>query len=139
NLVGAAWVADSLKNWEEAARLWQSCISQFPAKATVQWHHRHACALQGLNRLDEAAAVYASVTQAWPESPIGWVGLARTATLQRDWARSVERWQDCITRFEDDSDPQWYGELSTSVLKLGDHEEVLQSATILSLKALPLK
>ena len=32
SLVGAAWVADSLKNWEEAARLWQSCIAQFPAK-----------------------------------------------------------------------------------------------------------
>ncbi len=125
-LIGLARIAAKQNNWPLCAKLWRDCVDRFPTKVTKRWYREWARALQTLDRLDEAASVYAVMIKLWPDDPSGWFGLAHNAGEQGDWAGSARLWRDCYTRFKDKADPRlWFGKLAESLHRSGDDKSAL--------------
>jgi len=107
----------------EAVELWRACISAAAADAAEEWYAGLAEALTALAEDAEAEAVYQAMRERWPDRVGGWVGLARVALVRSDWAAAVERFQQCIARFPDQSQMWWYGRLAYAQRQLGRVED----------------
>jgi tetratricopeptide (TPR) repeat protein len=77
--------------------------------------------LIALGRVEDAETVARSLSQAQPESPYGWRGLALVARRRGDRARSLDHWRRALGRAPGDA--EFAAEVSNDLIELGRLEE----------------
>lgn len=58
-------------------------------------------------RLGEAETKFHAIRDNWPNHPSAYAGLAEVAQAAGDWHVALERWQECVTRFEATAPTAW--------------------------------
>jgi len=125
-LVGCARTALAMKEWETALGLWEECLKRFPGKAKPDWQKHRANALIKLGRLEEANIVFEALDQAYPDRPLGCVGMAMTATKMKLWETALARWNLCFDRFRDQAKPWWYDKRKLALVAMGEIHSALE-------------
>lgn len=117
---GLAQVSERCGEWLTALQRWEECLEKFPTHLLAgKWLAKKAEVLIGLSRYQEAEQTFKSVVALMKSRPMGYLGLARTATLRRDWLAAADYWGTCLKYFPKHRDAvQWRSELAT-VLRLG--------------------
>jgi tetratricopeptide (TPR) repeat protein len=116
-LVALAQDAVLDKNWHEAARRWDACITCFGAKP--HWLSNRAHALFEAGRLAEAEREYLSMAQTFPHLSTGMVGLARLAQRRSDWPAAVANWTYCLENFGGAYSTHWVVAKAHALRELG--------------------
>ena len=131
---GGAESASKREDWHSAAVLWADCLARFPDLETPLWLKNLAAAQRNLDRIPEATASYAALRSRFPDDAIGWRGGAEMAARQRNWAEAEAMWQQCIARFPDQQNINWWIALSAVQLRQGRKAEA--AATFARMRAL---
>jgi tetratricopeptide (TPR) repeat protein len=92
-----AWVAQTARDWREAARRWQSVQTQFPDHSVS--YIEGAAALRELGRFDEAESLLGAAAERFPEDPRPAIEFAMVAHYRQHWDETVNRWERVRDRF----------------------------------------
>lgn len=111
------------RNWSDAVQLWRECMALAAPEDAIEWHEGLAEALSALSEEAEAEAVYQAMRERWPARAAGWIGPAQIAVMRGDWNSAIDRLQQCITRFPDQSQNWWYGRLAYAQRQLGRFDD----------------
>jgi tetratricopeptide (TPR) repeat protein len=85
------------------------CIKRFPGNPERRWWLPfYGNALCSLGAWDEAEAVFAEAVRDYPDEPAGNSGLARVAVHRNDWPRAARLLKDCVSRFPQHGDMNWW-------------------------------
>jgi len=131
-LVGNARAAVEEGDWNLAATLWDQCIQNFGNGEQPWWHSNYARALIEVQRYEEAQQVLRQLVQDHPDYPPGYAAQATLALRQQKWGQAAERWNMCITRFDDGTQPGWHSNYARALIELKKYEaaeEVLLNLT----------
>jgi tetratricopeptide (TPR) repeat protein len=88
---GAAEVAQARGNHDKAIELFAALRKRFPG--VMQGYVLGASSLAAKGRIDEAEALAEQAMKQFPDELGGFLEHARMATLRRDWAEALRRWQ----------------------------------------------
>jgi tetratricopeptide (TPR) repeat protein len=93
-IIDYARVADSERNWSEAAIRWQFVSDKFPH--SFHGYTGHAAALREMCHLDEAEAILRDARSRFPDEMNIPHDLARVAERRGDWAAAERHWRDVL-------------------------------------------
>ena len=115
---GGAFAASRLGNWQEAVELWHGCLARAgEARQQAWWLAALGDALIKLEHWHDAAEIFASMRERWPDDPSGWRGGAIIAGKLERFATAAGLWADCIARTPIDKQPAWWRSSLADALK----------------------
>src|SRR5215472_8829106 len=92
-------------------------------KDTYRHQAAEAEAALAARRYQEAELQFAALCQDYPRSPQGFAGLARVADAAGNWPAALERWDDCLARFPQNSPWRWHLAKAWALFHLARYDE----------------
>ncbi len=83
-------------------------------------------ALLASGDLDSARSVFNKLKHQYPHLPIGYLGLARLARIEKDWSLNIELIDACLTKFPNRKQAVWYVHRADGRLEQGDLKQAFQ-------------
>lgn len=124
--VGMAQLAMQKKAWEQALAYWDEAIARFSDRVTGSWLGGRGITLMQLGRFEEAEQILRSVAHDFNDDWHGLVGLAQLAMSQGFWSDALALWDEVLTRFREQADPNWHAGRGSTLIQLDRLEEAEQ-------------
>ena len=111
---------------DEAVRVWQTVLREFPADAKPGWYIGLATQLKAAGRRDEVAAIVESLAQLFPDDAASMMYRARHALSHCDWTAAHRLSAGCLERHPDSAMPEWFNVCARAQFRRGHVKEALE-------------
>lgn len=116
--IGVALVSIHQKQWQLALEQWDFVLEKFPKVAQAFWYIHQAQAFLELGLYQKAKENYAHCIKTYPDFVHGYTGMAKVATLDRQWEEALNYWNICFSRFPLEAKQFWYNQKKKVLAKL---------------------
>jgi len=116
--IGKALVSTKQKNWQEAVNQWSLALEKFPEKRQAFWYIHQAQALIELGLHQKAKENYAHCIEAYPDIVYVYTGMAKVATLEKQYEEALKYWNISFSRFPSEAKQTWYNQKKQVLTKL---------------------
>ncbi len=115
--------AQQKREWQRALQLWDQCIQNVKQGNQFYFRAEYANTLVELGRYVEAKKKFEALIIDFPDFVDGYMGMARVATLRRNWEAARSFWDRCILRFDSGNQPLWHANYAQALDELGRSDE----------------